>query len=231
MSTAGQDRASASIRWRALSVLGVFALGAGLLGLESVHDWVLRALGGAAPLISSHPTLGPVLFVALAALSAVLAFFSSAIIVPAAVYVWGRATTIGLLWLGWWLGGALTYSMGRGLRAPLVHAFARMPALERYLPHLPRELGWSTVLLLQLALPSEVPGYICGALRVRFRIYATALAVAELPYAVGAVMVGDGVVQGRAGWLLALGALAALSMVCAYRVLRTKLKRDPVPES
>ncbi len=225
MSVAETDRAFTGIRWRAVALLGAFALGAGLLAMQGTHEWVTRAMQAAAPSIASHPVLGAAVFVGLAALSALLAFFSSAVIVPAAVYVWGRGVTIGLLWLGWWLGGALAYAMGRGLRTPL-SAFAKTPA-HRYLPQLPRELGWSTIVLMQLALPSEIPGYVCGLLRVRFRVYAMALAIAELPYAIGAVMVGEGIVTGRASWLLALGALAALSMLYAYRLLRSRLKQNP----
>ncbi len=227
MSAAGQDGAFAPIRRRALAVLCVFAVGAGLLAFQGIHGWISTALQAAAPWIASHPALGPAAFVALSALSAVFAFFSSAVIVPAAVYVWGKGLTACLLWLGWWLGGALTYAMGRGLRKPL-SALARTSALDEYLPHLPHELSWSNILLLQLALPSEVPGYLCGLLRVRVSVYATALAIAELPYAIGAVMVGEGIVEGRVGWLLALGAAAAVSMLYAYRVLRRRLRPGPI---
>ncbi len=191
-----------------------------------MHAWVQGLLAWAAPAIASHPAAGSLLFVVLAALSAMLAFFSSAAIVPGAVYVWGKAATIGLLWLGWWLGGASTYAMGRGLRVPLAHALAGTPSPDEYLPYVPREPGWTTVLLLQLALPSEVPGYLCGLLRVRFRVYAGVLAAAELPYAAGAVLMGDSIVRGRAGELLALGAVAALSMLLAYRLLRARLKAE-----
>ena len=135
MSTDEPDHAFASIRRRAWLILGVFALGAGVLAIQGAHEWVSRMMRAAEPLIASHPTLGPVFFVALATASAVLAFFSSAVIVPAAVYVWGKAATMGLLWLGWWLGGALTYAMGRGLRTPL-QLLSRTPALEKYLPNL-----------------------------------------------------------------------------------------------
>lgn len=175
--------------------------------------------------MTSHPILGPALFVLLAATSAMLAFFSSAVVVPAAVYAWGRPATICLLWLGWWLGGVVTYALGRGLRAPLIHTLTRAPALEKYLPRLPRQLSWPTVLLMQLALPSEVPGYVCGVMKVPFFTYASALALAELPYAVGAVVAGDSIVRGQTIWLIALGALAALSMVTAYRLLHRALRR------
>lgn len=221
-----QDRIPAAIHGRAIAVLMVFAGLAGLLSLEPVHDWVRQTLAWAMPVVTSHPVLGPALFVLLAAMSAMLAFFSSAVVVPAAVYAWGRPATICLLWLGWWLGGVATYTLGRGLRAPLVYTLAKAPALERHLPRLPKQLGWPIVLLMQLALPSEVPGYVCGAMNVPFFVYASALALAELPYAVGAVVVGDSIVRGETTWLIAVGALAALSMAIAYRLLHRALRRN-----
>ena len=49
------------------------------------------------------------LFVLLAAISAVLAFFSSALLLPVAVFTWGSKVTFVLLWLGWLLGGIGTH--------------------------------------------------------------------------------------------------------------------------
>ncbi len=225
MTAPDRDRTRSPIHGRAIAVLAIFAILAGLLSLESVHDWIRQALAWAAPIATSHPVLGPAMFVLLAALSAVLAFFSSAIVVPAAVYAWGRPATACLLWLGWWLGGVVTYALGRGLRAPAIRALAQAPALEKHLPRLPDRLDWPMVLLMQLALPSEVPGYLCGMMKVRFAVYASALALAELPYAAGAVLAGDSIVHGRATWLLALGAAAALAMALAYRLLHRFLQR------
>lgn len=222
---AGTDRPPAAIHGRAIAVLVVFALLAGMLSLKPVHDWVQGALAWMAAIATTHPVLGPALFVLLAAMSAMLAFFSSAAVVPAAVFAWGRPATAGLLWLGWWLGGVVTYAIGRRLRAPLADTLDRFPAIEKHLPRLPRRLGWPAVLLMQLALPSEVPGYVCGAIRVPFPIYASALALAELPYAVGAVLAGDSILQGHSMWLIGLGAAAALSMAVAYRLLHRSLRR------
>ena len=81
------------------------------------------------------------------------------------------------------------------------------------------------VLLLQFALPSEVPGYLCGLLGVRFPVYLSALAIAELPYAVGTVLAGEGVVRREGWWLVALGVLAVAFSLYAAWLLRRKLRR------
>ena len=55
----------------------------------------------------------------LATASAMLAFLSSAIIVPIGVYAWGSVNCFLLLWIGWLLGGVLTYAIGYTLGRPV----------------------------------------------------------------------------------------------------------------
>jgi uncharacterized membrane protein YdjX (TVP38/TMEM64 family) len=194
-----------------------------LLSVDAVYDGLQRALSAAEPLIAEHPYLGAISFVLLAALSAVLAFFSSALLLPAAIFAWGNAVTLALLWLGWLLGGACTYALGRGLRSP-GNVTPRAPSqLGFYARRVSGRATFALVLLLCLALPSEVPGYLCGYLNVRFRTYLGALALAEMPYAAGAVLLGEGVVNRQVGWLMTFGLLGAAFSVYALRVLHARL--------
>ena len=84
-------------------------------------------------------------------------------------------------------------------------------------------MTFALVLLLYLALPSELPGYLCGYLGVRFRTYFAALALAELPYAVGAVLLGAGVVHRHVGGLVAFGLIGAALSLYAMRMLHRRL--------
>lgn len=208
---------------RALAVALACMAVALLLSFDAVYANLQRALAAAEPLIEGHPYLGAVVFVGLAAISAILAYFSSALLLPPAVYAWGVPTTVGLLWLGWLLGGVATYALGRGLRGPQDDASVASGHLDFYLRRVPRDLKFPLVLLLCLALPSEIPGYLCGYLGVRFRTYFAALALAELPYAVGAVLLGDGVVNRHVGWLVVLGLAAATLSLYALRLLHLRL--------
>ena len=56
----------------------------------------------------------------LAALSAMLAFFSSVVVVPVASHQWGPVATVALLWMGWLLGGTMAYAIGRFLGSRVV---------------------------------------------------------------------------------------------------------------
>ena len=208
---------------RAVVVVLICAAVALLLSVDWVYENLQRALSAAEPLISGHPYLGAVVFVLLAAISAIFAFFSSALLLPAAVFAWGNTVTLGLLWLGWLLGGVCTYALGRELRRPRAKASRTSSRFDFYLQRAPGEVTFALVLLLHLALPSEIPGYLCGYLGVRFRSYVAALALAELPYAVGAVLLGESAVNRQIGWLVAFGLIGAAFSVYALRVLHRKL--------
>lgn len=220
------QRAHRHARMRVALVALAFVIVAGLLSLDGVHARLEQALAAVSPHIQGHPVTGGVVFVLLSALSAVVAFFSSAVLVPAAVYTWGEGITMALLWLGWWIGGLGTYAIGRALRRPLMHAAGARRQFDLYRAKVPADAGFVLVFLLQLALPSEIPGYLCGVLRVPLRTYAAALALAELPYAVGTVLMGESLVLGRPGVLLALGAVALVGGWYALRILRKRLSSD-----
>jgi uncharacterized membrane protein YdjX (TVP38/TMEM64 family) len=209
---------------RAVAIVLTCAAVALLLSFDVVNDSLQRALSAAQPSIAGHPRLGAVAFVLFAALSAILAFFSSALLLPVAVYTWGRTVTLVLLWLGWLLGGICTYALGRVLRRAREGGDGAPSKIDLYLHRAPGEVTFGLILLLCLALPSEIPGYLCGFLGVRIRTYVPALAMAELPYAFGAVMLGQGVAHRQIGWLLAVGFIGALLSLLALRALHKRLQ-------
>jgi len=214
-------------QWRrALALLLACALLVVLLSFDSLYALLQQGLEAAKPVIQGHPLWGGVLFVLLSAASALLAFFSTALLVPVAVYSWGRAITIALLWLGWLLGGVCAYGMGRAVGRPLVRSLSSTRLGDIYLARLPAHVDLPIALLIQIALPSELPGYLFGLLRVRFRIYLAALALVELPFAVGTVLLGENLIRRQGGWLLALAALGIGSSLLALYLLQRRLARD-----
>lgn len=213
--------------WRhALAVVLAFALLAALLSVDVLYLELRRLLAAAAPLIAEHRGSGGLIFVLLSALSAMLAFFSSAVLVPAAIYSWGKGATVMLLWLGWMLGGVCSYGVGHSLGRPLMTSLGSQKVAAFYRQRLTSHVGLPVVFLLQLALPSEIPGYLCGVLRVRFRTYAIAVALAELPYAFVTVWAGESIVQRQGGWLIALGVTAAGVSAYALYLLHKALGRQ-----
>jgi uncharacterized membrane protein YdjX (TVP38/TMEM64 family) len=197
---------------RVAAVVGIILLAALVAWSGALHRQVVELVAQSEPLFTRHPVTGALLFISLSALSAVLAFFSSALLVPVGVRVWGELGCFLLLWLGWFLGGLLTYAAGRGLGRPILRSMltprrlaeceARIPASHTFLP----------VLAAQLILPSEAVGYLCGLLRVPTRVYLPVLAVAELPYAAATVLLGAAFVHRQPVMLLAV-ALAGVGLL------------------
>lgn len=206
---------------RALGALLLCALVVLLLSIDELFALLQQLLVAAEPLIAAHPVGGRMLFVALSALSAMLAFFSSALLVPVAVYNWGRPATMLLLWLGWMLGGACAYAVGRFLGRPMVLGLSSTRIADFYLRRLPAQIDFTVALLVQLAMPSELPGYLFGTLRVPFRRYLLVLALVEAPFAVGTVLLGDSLIQREGGAMLVLVILGAgISLLAVYRLHR-----------
>jgi uncharacterized membrane protein YdjX (TVP38/TMEM64 family) len=168
--------------------------------------------------IRQQPAAGMLVFVLLAAISAMVAFLSSAVLIPVAVYVWGPTLTFALLWAGWFLGGLAAYAIGRFLGRPIVRRMVSPAALERQ-ERWARSGGRSlaAIVLLQLAIPSDLAGYVFGLIRCPLGPFVAALAFAEIPYALGAVFLGVTFVQRKLLPLLVLGLAGALLSVLALR--------------
>lgn len=195
----------------------MLAIALTLLLLPAIHDRLLRATASAGDLIRHRPAAGMLTFVLLAALSAMLAFVSSAVLIPVAVHVWGPVTCALLLWTGWFLGGVAAYAVGRFLGRPIVERLVRPAAIARYERWARSGPTLVPILLLQLAVPSDVVGYVFGLVRCRFRNFLVALAVAEMPYAIGAVYLGVSFLEGN---LLSLMLLGIVGVLFSWWVLR-----------
>jgi uncharacterized membrane protein YdjX (TVP38/TMEM64 family) len=209
---------------RAAIILVLCAVIASVLISDGLHGAMMHLLEQVSAVIDEHPRLGALLFVGLAAVSAMVAFVSTAVLVPAALYAWGGPATLSMLWLGWTLGGAATYGIGRYFGRPIARRLTDDRMLRRFERRVVQGAPFWLVLLVQLALPSEIPGYLLGLARYPFTRYLGALAIAELPFAVAAVRLGTNLLDHRSAGILAIGvAIAALSLgslFAARRVLR-----------
>jgi len=215
------------IRRRIIGLLIVLAIAIALTASDAAHHVVRDFLAWAGGVISDHPRTGKVLFILLSAISAMLAFVSSTIFVPIAVYSWGARTTVMLLWLSWLGGGACSYLIGRTIGYRLIRWFVSQDRIDYYVSRITSEANFLTVLLFQLALPSEIPGYVLGTVRYRFIIYIAVLAVAEMPFAIGAVYLGDSFIHRDYLVLLGVGILGIVFSALAFHGLHRRIDAKP----
>ncbi len=205
------------------------ALVGGLIALarsDALHRELLDVLEAAKGVIAAHPVAGPLAFIGLSALAALLAFVSSAVLVPAAVYAWGAPLTMLMLWVGWTLGGLVAYSLALKFGRPVLQWIVSDEALSRHQHLLEKRPRFASVLLFQLALPSEIPGYLLGLARYPLSRYLAALMLAELPYAVGTVLLGVGFVERDTATLVAVCLVGAVALVVLARLVRAVRAED-----
>jgi len=87
--------------WRRSVLLALLCIAlAAITASDELHAALLEVITASGNVIVNHPMQGALLFTLLAAVSAMLAFVSIAIVVPVAVYVWGAPFSMLLLWLG-----------------------------------------------------------------------------------------------------------------------------------
>lgn len=208
---------------RVVAVLLLFAGLALVASTDALHEPLLRLIAATERVIADNPVAGAALFVVFAALSGMLAFFSSAVLVPVAVYAFGPFPCVLLLWLGWTLGGALTYFVGRYLGRPVVARLAPR-ALARYEQVTARDMPVGVVILFQLAMPSEVPGYLLGLARYSFLRYILVVVLGELPFAAATVLLGDSFVQRRVAPFILIGVAGAVFSGWTYARLQRRLR-------
>lgn len=195
------------LRMRLVVAAALLALAGWIAASDAPRQGLTRLVDAAETIVERHPVAGVVTFIALAAVSAILAFFSSAVVVPVGVRAWGETWTFVLLWIGWLAGGAATYLIGRYLGRGAIRLLVAEERVAYYEERIGRRVRFPMVLLFQLALPSEIPGYVLGTVRYPFGRYLLALALAELPFAAGAIYLGWSFLRGSYVLLLLAGAL------------------------
>ena len=217
------------LMWRRAVLLVISCAALAMLAASpSVHDALIETLAAITDLISAQPVYGVGLFVISAALSAMLAFVSVAVVVPAAILAWGRDATVLLLWCGWTLGGVLAYGVGSTFGRVAVQWLTGKDALPRFERRIERDAPFWLVLVFQLALPSELPGYVLGLARYSFPRYLAALAIAELPYAIATTYIGTGFIERQSGVILGAGAAIAGLGVAALWLFRREMRTPAI---
>lgn len=168
--------------------------------LDSITLW-------AKDLMAANPQLGALVFFLFSMLSAMLAFASSAALVPPANLVFGKLVTFLLLWGGWLAGAVVAYLIG-SLARPLLIRLGYKEKIEKYEEYVSRRMKFWMVLLFCFAVPSEIPGYVLGGVHYSFWRFVIAMAVTEAIYALGIVFAGESLLADNPlPLILILGAL------------------------
>lgn len=205
------------------AVLGLVLLLQSATFKDFLNDVILWAEG----IMNAHPVWGAAVFFLFSALSAMLAFASSVVLVPPANLVWGKAVTFLLLWGGWTAGAAAAFAIGRGA-SPLLMRLGHKGKLEKYQEYVSTRMKFWAVLVFCIAVPSEIPGYLFGGMKYPFWKFLAAIGIAEAIYAFGVITAGDKLLAAEPGpFLLVLAAMAAVAIAAGFTLHRLR-KRNPL---
>jgi uncharacterized membrane protein YdjX (TVP38/TMEM64 family) len=203
----------------------IIVVGLAILAADALHDGTGEIIAWMQGTISQAPLLGIVGFVLLAMISAMIAFFSSAVLAPVAILAWGKPATLALLWLGWLLGGIASFCIGRFLGRSVAATLIGETKIAAWEGFVNQRTRFLHILLFQAAVPSEIPGYLLGILHYRFLLYLIALAITELPYAIAVVYLGDSFLEGESSILMVAGGAAVLLGTLIYLLAGRTLRK------
>ncbi len=210
--------------WFWLALLAAAALAAFLIFSPTFKGWLEGVAEWAEGIMRAHPVAGSVVFFLLSAISAMLAFASSMLLVPPANEVWGKPVTFLLLWGGWTVGAIGAYLIGHFAR-PLLYRLMQRQRLEKYQKLVSKRMKLWTATLLCLAVPSEIPGYVFGGLHYPFWKFVAAISIAESIYALGVIIAGESLLEAKPGALATTIGILVIVAVGAGVLLRAQRKR------
>ncbi|HWN07842.1 MAG TPA: VTT domain-containing protein [Pyrinomonadaceae bacterium] len=194
-----------------------------LLYSAAFKNFIDKATEWAQIVMNAHPVMGALVFFLFAAISAMVAFTSSVVLVPPAILVWGKLISFLLLWGGWIAGAMAAFGIGNVAR-PLLVRLGYQERLDEYQQFVSKRMKFWTVVLFCIAVPSEIPGYLFGGLRYPFLKFLGAIAIAEAIYAFGIVIAGQNLTAARPFPLLLI-VVTLIIIAAGARFLLGRLKK------
>jgi uncharacterized membrane protein YdjX (TVP38/TMEM64 family) len=211
--------------WPWLGLGAAALLIAFLLSSPTFKTFIEEAIGWAKGIMNAHPVTGGVVFFFFSAVSAMLAFASSVVLVPSANLAWGKLVTFLLLWGGWVAGAIAAFGVGR-LARPLLARMGYKDTIEKYRQFASKRIRFWGVFLFCMAVPSEIPGYLFGGVHYPFLKFIAAIAIAEGIYACGVVVAGESLAVAKPVPLLAaVGILMVVGIVAGLLLRRLKRRK------
>lgn len=186
---------------------------------ETLQNGFYGAVLWGEQLLQAQPILGAVFFFFFSLVSAMLAFASSALLIPSAILTWGVPATYIFLLGGWIAGAVCTYWIGSRLARPALAAFLSEEKVRYYEGFVSQNTSFWIIFLFCLAAPSEISGYIFGTLHSRFVTFILAAALAEAIYAFGTILAVQGILNNEIFFAGRMITLSVILVVTASLIL------------
>lgn len=175
-------------------------------------------------ILGENRLTGSVIFVVLGVLSSMFSPFSSLPLVPAAIIYWGNAYTLFLLTLSWFLGGAVTYAIGRYAGTPILRRLLDIQKIEYFKTRIKKAATFWLVFLFKLSIPAEITGYTMGILHYHFPKYLLATLLAEIPFAALAVFASDALLAKKPMYYIGAAIIGTIAIITLLSFFKRYLK-------
>ncbi|MBM3204401.1 VTT domain-containing protein [Candidatus Uhrbacteria bacterium] len=207
----------------ALVLIALVALA--LLYSSSFHSAFLSLISHIQNFSTIHPWLAMVIFIFVAAASAMFSLFSGAPLIPIGVSLWGSVLTLILLLTGWIIGGMGAYVLGRYGAYPFIKRFLPEKKITKYRNHIPPHTEFMMIFLFRLITPAEITGYLLGIMKYPFGRYTLITLLSEIPFAILAIYMSEAFVLKQELTFWVLGGLALFFFFLLSYLFHKKLKR------
>jgi len=187
----------------------------------SISVWIKDFFG---ELVGYNRFVAGGVFVLMACVSAMLSFFTSTPVIPVAVAIWGKTTTLFLLFGGWLLGACVAYYVGR-VAAHLISRFRFFRKVELYRKQLGDSSEFILLLLFRLAVPAEIGSYTLGLLRFNFLTFMIITAISEFPFAILAIFSSQALVGPNPIMFAVLISFGLIAMSIFIYFFHSRLKK------
>lgn len=204
----------------------ILVLGAAFLfwSSYSLQNIFYETVGSVQEYAGQNNILLIVLFIVLAALSAMLSPFSSVPLVPIAIIIWGNLLTTTFLFVGWLIGGVLAYGAGYYAGYQFVSQLSSFEKVKYYRERISRKAEFFLIILFRIAMPAEIPGYVLGIARYNFWKYFLATFLAELPFAIVVSYASEALVAKKPAIFVGLAVATFLVISVMFYLFTKKLK-------
>jgi len=172
-------------------------------------------------LVRDYPVVAPLLYILFVITSVVAAPFAALPLIPFATSVWGIPLTATMNVLGWWIGAIIAFEVSRRFGRPIASYFASLQRIDAIAAHISGRETFTSIVLLRMILPVEVPSYALGLINtVKRTTHATASLIGIIPFAILITVMGRTLMTGQWALLSWLFGLAVVLFLVAWYVWR-----------
>lgn len=183
--------------------------------------------------VRASGALGPLSLMALLIVQAVVAPLPSPPILMAAGFVYGPWQGFAIGWFGLLLGASACFGLARVLGRSFAERFVRPQRLAAVDGYVRTRTGATllTLVSMRVLMPPafDAVSYGCGLVRVPFPLFVLATALGEIPK-VGSFTYIGAAAGGVPNWLSAWVLLAPMLGVIGFRLMRSRVRADALPE-